>query len=130
MFFSIGVILKKRLSLWRHARLLGVTVDHSCMYIKLCRLVFLSNGFVCFLYSVWKLSIFRVTHNWWHVALCYLEANSPPSKILELYDNYIWKELEKPDAMGPEVLLVLILLSVCSQYSIVSGLKFHHFRYT
>ncbi|KAA0034370.1 tetratricopeptide repeat protein 38 isoform X1 [Cucumis melo var. makuwa] len=48
---------------------------------------------------------FMVTHNWWHVALCYLEANSPPSKILELYDNYIWKELEKPDAMGPEVYL-------------------------
>lgn len=124
MFFSIGVILKKQLSLWRHARLHGMTVYHSCMYIKLCRLEFSSNGFVCFLCCVWKLSIFRVTHNWWHVALCYLEANSPLSKILEIYDNYIWKELEKPDAIGPEVLLVLILLSLCSQYSIVLGLKF------
>ncbi|XP_023537841.1 tetratricopeptide repeat protein 38-like isoform X1 [Cucurbita pepo subsp. pepo] len=48
---------------------------------------------------------FLVTHNWWHVALCYLEANSPLSKILEIYDDYIWKELEKPDAMGPDVYL-------------------------
>lgn len=54
-----------------------------------------------------------MTHNWWHVALCYLEANFPLNKILEIYDKYIWKEVEKPDAMGPEVHLVLVLLCVC-----------------
>lgn len=24
-------------------------------------------------------------------------------KVLEVYDNHIWKELEKPDAVSPEV---------------------------
>lgn len=24
-------------------------------------------------------------------------------KVLEIYDNHIWKELEKPDAVHPEV---------------------------
>lgn len=45
----------------------------------------------------------RLTHNWWHVALCYMEGHSPVERILEVYDHYIWKELEKVDAFGPEV---------------------------
>lgn len=116
MFFNIGVISKKQLSLWKHAHLHGVTVYHSCMHIKLFQLEFLFEWIFRFdILDVWEISIFRVTHNWWHVALCYLEANSPLSKILEIYDNYIWKELEKPDAMGPDVLLIFILLCVCIQ---------------
>ncbi|KGN51864.1 tetratricopeptide repeat protein 38 [Cucumis sativus] len=68
---------------------------------------------------------FMVTHNWWHVALCYLEANSPLSKILEIYDNYIWKELEKPDAIGPEVYLnalgLMLRLFVRGEYDPCEG---------
>jgi len=52
--------------------------------------------------------IFRYTHNWWHVALCYLEGGSPMSKVEEIYDHHIWKELEKDDAVPPEVILFLI----------------------
>ncbi|KAF3497973.1 hypothetical protein DY000_02053071 [Brassica cretica] len=48
---------------------------------------------------------FLDTHNWWHVALCYLEGGSPMSKVEEIYDNHIWKELEKEDAIPPEVYL-------------------------
>ncbi|XP_048318690.2 uncharacterized protein LOC107428789 isoform X2 [Ziziphus jujuba] len=47
-------------------------------------------------------SSFMLTHNWWHVALCYLEGHSPIQKVLELYDQFIWKELEKVDAIYPE----------------------------
>ncbi|KAH7515851.1 hypothetical protein FEM48_Zijuj10G0070200 [Ziziphus jujuba var. spinosa] len=50
-------------------------------------------------------SSFMLTHNWWHVALCYLEGHSPIQKVLELYDQCIWKELEKVDAIYPEVYL-------------------------
>ncbi|KAG2303738.1 hypothetical protein Bca52824_032389 [Brassica carinata] len=50
-------------------------------------------------------SSFLYTHNWWHVALCYLEGGSPMSKVEEIYDNHIWKELEKEDAVPPEVYL-------------------------
>ncbi|KAL9421323.1 hypothetical protein AB3S75_038818 [Citrus x aurantiifolia] len=56
--------------------------------------------------STWSsCSSFMYTHNWWHVALCYLEGHSPMRKVLEIYDNHIWKELEKPDAVHPEVYL-------------------------
>ncbi|KAK2636301.1 hypothetical protein Ddye_031093 [Dipteronia dyeriana] len=48
-------------------------------------------------------AIISYTHNWWHVALCYLEGHSPIRKVLEVYDNHIWKELEKTDAVYPEV---------------------------
>ncbi|CAH8306042.1 unnamed protein product [Eruca vesicaria subsp. sativa] len=48
---------------------------------------------------------FLYTHNWWHIALCYLEGGSPMSKVEEIYDNHIWKELEKEDAVPPEVYL-------------------------
>ncbi|CAH8390892.1 unnamed protein product [Eruca vesicaria subsp. sativa] len=50
-------------------------------------------------------SSFMYTHNWWHVALCYLEGGSPMSKVEEIYDAHIWKELEKEDADPPEVYL-------------------------
>ncbi|KAH9709305.1 tetratricopeptide repeat protein 38 [Citrus sinensis] len=56
--------------------------------------------------STWSsCSSFMYTHNWWHVALCYLEGHSPMRKVLEIYDNHIWKELEKPGAVHPEVYL-------------------------
>ncbi|KAJ0982808.1 hypothetical protein J5N97_011063 [Dioscorea zingiberensis] len=50
-------------------------------------------------------SSFMYTHNWWHVALCYLEGHAPLGKVLEVYDNYIWKELERSDAVPGEVYL-------------------------
>ncbi|CAL9093296.1 unnamed protein product [Musa textilis] len=43
------------------------------------------------------------THNWWHVAVCYLEGDSPLDKVLEIYDHCIWKELERSDAEPTEV---------------------------
>ena len=60
---------------------------------------------------IWNMykKLFRYTHNWWHVALCYLEGGSPMSKVEEIYDAYIWKELEKEDAVPPEVILFSIL---------------------
>ncbi|XP_012568255.1 uncharacterized protein [Cicer arietinum] len=60
-------------------------------------------------------SSFMLTHNWWHVALCFLEGNAPMQRVLDVYDNYIWKELEKPDAAVPEVYLnaVALLLRLC-----------------
>jgi hypothetical protein len=45
------------------------------------------------------------THNWWHVALCYIEGNSPMGEVVDIYDNFIWKELERPDAVCAEVYL-------------------------
>ncbi|KAM0961770.1 hypothetical protein ACFX2I_020990 [Malus domestica] len=54
----------------------------------------------------WNLcSSFMLTHNWWHVALCYLEGHAPIQRIRDLYDHRIWKEWEKPDAARPEVYL-------------------------
>ncbi|CAH8337042.1 unnamed protein product [Eruca vesicaria subsp. sativa] len=50
-------------------------------------------------------SSFMYTHNWWHIALCYLEGGSPMSKIEEIYDNHIWNELEKDEAVPTEVYL-------------------------
>ncbi|CAL5188815.1 unnamed protein product [Lathyrus oleraceus] len=60
-------------------------------------------------------SSFMLTHNWWHVALCYLEGNAPMQSVLVVYDNYIWKELDKTDAAAPEVYLnaVALLLRIC-----------------
>lgn len=51
------------------------------------------------------LSSFMNTHNWWHVALCYLEGNAPFEKVREIYDNHIWKELDRSDATPVEVYL-------------------------
>ncbi|XP_026666170.1 tetratricopeptide repeat protein 38 isoform X2 [Phoenix dactylifera] len=54
--------------------------------------------------SLWSsYSSFMYTHNWWHVAVCYLEGDSPLPKVLEVYDHYIWKELEQSDAEPGEV---------------------------
>ncbi|KAF5746666.1 Tetratricopeptide repeat (TPR)-like superfamily protein isoform 1 [Tripterygium wilfordii] len=50
-------------------------------------------------------SSFMKTHNWWHIALCYLEGHSPIEKVVEVYDQCIWKELERYDAVSPEVYL-------------------------
>ncbi|XP_010552603.1 PREDICTED: tetratricopeptide repeat protein 38-like [Tarenaya hassleriana] len=49
-------------------------------------------------------SSLRYSHNWWHVAVCYLEGGSPASKVHQIYDH-IWKELEKHDAVAPDVYL-------------------------
>ncbi|CAD5170888.1 unnamed protein product [Musa acuminata subsp. malaccensis] len=54
--------------------------------------------------STWNsCSSFMYTHNWWHVAVCYLEGDSPLDKVLEVYDHCIWKELERSDAEPAEV---------------------------
>ncbi|XP_062212088.1 uncharacterized protein LOC133913061 isoform X2 [Phragmites australis] len=50
-------------------------------------------------------SSFMFTHNWWHVAVCYLEGESPLPKVLEVYDQYIMSELEKSDCEPAEVYL-------------------------
>nr|XP_043609832.1 tetratricopeptide repeat protein 38 [Erigeron canadensis] len=51
------------------------------------------------------LSSFMNTHNWWHVALCYLEGNAPFEKVRDIYENRIWKELDRSDATPIEVYL-------------------------
>jgi hypothetical protein len=48
----------------------------------------------------------RFTHNWWHVAVCYLEGESPISKVLEVYDQNIMKELDRSDSEAAEVLSI------------------------
>lgn len=54
----------------------------------------------------WKAcSSFMFTHNWWHVAVCYLEGESPIRKVLEVYDQNIMKELERSDCEAAEVYL-------------------------
>ncbi|PIA62429.1 hypothetical protein AQUCO_00200444v1 [Aquilegia coerulea] len=58
----------------------------------------------------WSCSSFMYTHNWWHVALCYLDGHSPLSKVLEIYDNRIWKELQRSDAVSAEVYLNALAL--------------------
>lgn len=50
-------------------------------------------------------SSFMLTHNWWHVAVCYLEGESPIRKVLEVYDQNIMKELERSDCEAAEVYL-------------------------
>lgn len=60
-------------------------------------------------------SIYRLTHNWWHVALCYLEGHAPVRKVLEVYDQHIWKELEKADAVPPEV----CYSAICSNFTLI-----------
>ncbi|KAL5722520.1 hypothetical protein ACHQM5_006034 [Ranunculus cassubicifolius] len=49
-------------------------------------------------------SSFMYTHNWWHVALCYLDGHSPIRKVVEVYDR-IWKELHRSDSSSAEVYL-------------------------
>ncbi|XP_073035847.1 uncharacterized protein [Primulina eburnea] len=52
-----------------------------------------------------SLSSFMLTHNWWHVALCYLEGQAPMTKVRDVYDHCILKELERSDAVPAEVYL-------------------------
>ncbi|XP_073295130.1 uncharacterized protein [Primulina huaijiensis] len=52
-----------------------------------------------------SLSSFMLTHNWWHVALCYLESQAPMTKVRDVYDHCILKELERSDAVPAEVYL-------------------------
>lgn len=45
--------------------------------------------------STWSsCSSFMYTHNWWHVAVCYLEGKAPQGKVLNVYDEKIWTELQ------------------------------------
>ncbi|KAK9750850.1 hypothetical protein RND81_02G226600 [Saponaria officinalis] len=46
---------------------------------------------------------FMYTHNWWHVALCYLEGHAPIERAVDIYDHCIMTELDKPDAARTEV---------------------------
>ncbi|XP_073141862.1 uncharacterized protein [Henckelia pumila] len=52
-----------------------------------------------------SLSSFMLTHNWWHVALCYLEGQAPMTNVRDIYDHCILKELERSDAVPAEVYL-------------------------
>ncbi|KAI4328354.1 hypothetical protein L6164_020713 [Bauhinia variegata] len=57
-------------------------------------------------------SSFMLTHNWWHVTICYLEGNAPRQRVLEVYDHRIWKELDRSDAVKAEVYLNAIGLGL------------------
>jgi tetratricopeptide (TPR) repeat protein len=86
---------------WAHHCLCHV-LQHECRFKE-------AVEFMEALAGTWpSCSSFMYTHNWWHVALCYLEGGSPMSKVEEIYDHHIWKELEKDDAVPPEVILFLI----------------------
>ncbi|KAL1550964.1 tetratricopeptide repeat protein 38-like [Salvia divinorum] len=52
-----------------------------------------------------SLSSFMYTHNWWHIALCYLEGHASITKVEDIYNEHIWKELERNDATPVEVYL-------------------------
>ncbi|BFG16581.1 hypothetical protein CerSpe_028550 [Prunus speciosa] len=83
---------------WVHHNLCHV-LQHDCRFKE-------AVEFMKECSSSWdSCSSFMVTHNWWHVALCYLEGHSPIQTILNVYDHCIWKELENPDAACPEVYL-------------------------
>ncbi|MBW4455694.1 MAG: tetratricopeptide repeat protein [Nostoc indistinguendum CM1-VF10] len=52
------------------------------------------------------------THNWWHIALYYLEQNNY-RKVLKLYDNHIWERANKQspkDQVGAISLLLRLEL--------------------
>uniref|UniRef100_A0A1J3DKZ4 Tetratricopeptide repeat protein 38 n=1 Tax=Noccaea caerulescens TaxID=107243 RepID=A0A1J3DKZ4_NOCCA len=83
---------------WAHHCMCHV-LQHECRFKEAVKFM---EGFS----GSWpSCSSFMYTHNWWHVALCYLEGGSPMSKVEEIYDHHIWKELEKDDAVPPEVYL-------------------------
>ncbi|XP_021731143.1 tetratricopeptide repeat protein 38-like [Chenopodium quinoa] len=67
-------------------------------------------------------SSFMYTHNWWHVALCYLEGHSPVAKVLDVYDHCIMREIDRTDATRPEVYLnalgLLLRLHIRGQISL------------
>lgn len=52
-----------------------------------------------------SLSSFMLTHNWWHVALCYLEGQAPMTKVRDVYDHCMLKELQRSDAMPADIYL-------------------------
>ncbi|XP_013587336.1 PREDICTED: tetratricopeptide repeat protein 38-like [Brassica oleracea var. oleracea] len=88
---------------WAHHFLCHV-LQHECKFKE-------AVEFMEELSESWQsCSSFLYTHNWWHIALCYLEGGSPMRKIEEIYDNHIWKELEKGDTVPPEVYLNAIAL--------------------
>lgn len=130
MFFNTGVILKKQLSLWKHARLHGMTVCHSCMYIKLSELEFLSSGFVCLIYRTFG----KYQFSGWHIiGGMWLSVTWKPIlpwvkslKYMTTIYGRSWKNPMPWDQMYFSFNITVYL----GNYSIVSGLKFHHFRYT
>ncbi|KAK8963154.1 hypothetical protein KSP40_PGU007586 [Platanthera guangdongensis] len=78
--------------------------------------------------STWSsCSSFMYTHNWWHVAVCYLEGNAPQGKVLEVYDEKIWKELQS-DFDQAEVFVnalgLLLRFDVRGQMNAVKGRVF------
>lgn len=68
----------------------------------------------------------RYTHNWWHVALCYLEAHAPMEKVRDIYDECIWKELERSDAMPAEVYHNASLLKQLSSNKLQKKISFNY----
>ncbi|XP_073141863.1 uncharacterized protein [Henckelia pumila] len=77
MFTSLIVVSRKPWNSWKTVQ------DHGILYRLLCLL----------------------THNWWHVALCYLEGQAPMTNVRDIYDHCILKELERSDAVPAEVYL-------------------------
>ncbi|KAL5204953.1 hypothetical protein ABZP36_009824 [Zizania latifolia] len=66
-------------------------VEHECRFKQATEFMKLCSP------SWTSCSSFMLTHNWWHVAVCYVEGESPTWKVLEVYDHNIIKELEKND---------------------------------
>ncbi|KAL8142371.1 hypothetical protein V2J09_015403 [Rumex salicifolius] len=73
-------------------------------------------------------SSFMYTHNWWHVALCYLEGHSSFQKVLEIYDKHIVGELDKPDAVEAEVYVNALGLLLRMHVRGQIGLFDHHLK--
>uniref|UniRef100_A0A0D2ZVD9 Uncharacterized protein n=1 Tax=Brassica oleracea var. oleracea TaxID=109376 RepID=A0A0D2ZVD9_BRAOL len=90
---------------WAHHFLCHV-LQHECKFKE-------AVEFMEELSESWQsCSSFLYTHNWWHIALCYLEGGSPMRKIEEIYDNHIWKELEKGDTVYLNAIALLLRLDV------------------
>ncbi|KAH9318349.1 hypothetical protein KI387_020118, partial [Taxus chinensis] len=66
---------------------------------------------------------FMYTHNWWHLALCYLEGHAHLSKVLDIYDSHIWALLQRKDADYSQVYLnalgLLLNIHVRGNYAII-----------
>lgn len=56
------------------------------------------------------------------MAVCYLEGHSPITKVREVYDHRIWKELERTDAIAVEV-----FSSFCHLFNMIHNLKLQVF---
>lgn len=48
---------------------------------------------------------FMYTHNWWHLALCYLEGHAHLSKVLHIYDSHILAPLQRENVDHSQVYL-------------------------